>query len=177
MTGSTYLDFDAAQGKGMKLIRSGENPNFGLLIICGINLGMRISDLLQLTYGDLRQAEINIKEKKTGKPRTLTMNDNIQQAMQYFANENPNFKAFRSQKGSSYSTQHVNRLMKQYFSGKDISSHSLRKTFGRRVWNNYGQSENALMYLSELFNHTSMGLTRKYLGIRAQELKNIYLNL
>lgn len=177
MIGSTYLDFDAAQGKGMKLIRSGENPNFGLLIICGINLGLRISDLLQLTNGDLLQPQIDIKEKKTGKPRTLTVNENIQQAMQYFTNENLNFKAFRSQKGSPYSTQHVNRLMKQYFSGKNISSHSLRKTFGRRVWDNHGQSENALMYLSELFNHTSMSLTRKYLGIRAQELENIYMSL
>lgn len=177
MTGSTYLDFDKAQGKGMRLIRSGENPNFGLLVICGINLGLRISDLLQLTHGELRQGEINIREKKTGKPRTLTVNENIQQAMEYFRDENPNFNAFRSQKGSTYSTQHVNRLMKQYFSGKNISSHSLRKTFGRRVWDNQGQSENALMYLSELFNHTSMSLTRKYLGIRAQELQNIYMTL
>lgn len=177
MTGSTYLDFDKALGKGMKLIRTGENPNFGLLIICGINLGLRISDLLQLTYGELSQKQIEIKEKKTGKPRMLTFNDNIHQAIGYFKNENPNFKAFRSQKGTTYSTQHVNRLMKQYFSGKDISSHSLRKTFGRRVWDNHGQSESALMYLSELFNHTSMSLTRKYLGIRAQELHNIYMTL
>lgn len=177
MTGSTYLDFDKAQGKGMRLIRSGENPNFGLLIICGINLGLRISDLLEFTFGDLRQNQIDIKEKKTGKPRRLTVNENIQQAILYFENENPNFKAFRSQKGTTYSTQHVNRMMKQYFSGKDISSHSLRKTFGRRVWDNHGQSESALMYLSELFNHTSMSLTRKYLGIRAQELHNIYMNL
>lgn len=177
MTGSTYLDFDQAQGKGMKLIWSGENPNFGLLVICGINLGLRISDLLQLTFGELRQGEINIKEKKTGKPRTLTINVNIQQAIKHFTIEDDNFFAFRSQKGSTYSTQQVNRLMKQYFSGKDISSHSLRKTFGRRVWNNQGQSENALMYLSELFNHSSMSLTRKYLGIRAQELQNIYLSL
>ncbi|WP_037373223.1 tyrosine-type recombinase/integrase [Salinimicrobium xinjiangense] len=177
MTGSTYLDFDAAQGKGMKFIRSDENPNFGLLIICGINLGLRISDLLQLTNGDLLQPQINIREKKTGKPRTPTVNENIKRAMHYFTNENPNFKAIRSQKSFPYSTKHLNRLMKQYFSGKDISSHSLRKTFGRRVWDIHVQSENALMYLSEWFNHTSMGLTRKYLGIRAEELHDIYINL
>jgi integrase len=177
MIGSTYLDFDKAQGKGMRLIRSGENPTFGLLIVCGVNLGLRISDLLELTFSELRQSEIDLKEKKTGKNRTLTTNENIHQAVRYFENENPNFKAFRSRKGSTYSTQQVNRLMKKYFSEKNISSHSLRKTFGRRVWDNHGQSESALMYLSELFNHNSMSITRKYLGIRAQELQDIYLNL
>ncbi|WP_083642919.1 tyrosine-type recombinase/integrase [Christiangramia flava] len=177
MVGSTYLDFDKAQGKGMRLIRSGENPTFGLLIICGVNLGLRISDLLELTFGELRHSEIDIKEKKTGKTRTLSINENIHQALQYFKGENPNFKAFRSRKGTIYSTQHVNRLIKQYFSGKHISSHSLRKTFGRRVYNNNGRSEDALMYLMELFNHSSMSLTKKYLGIRQQELRNIYMNL
>ncbi len=177
MVGSTYLDFDKAQGKCMRLIRSEENPTFGLLIVCGVNLGLRISDLLELTFGELRQAEVDIKEKKTGKTRTLSINENIHQALQYFSNENPNFKAFRSRKGTTYSTQNVNRLIKQYFSGKDISSHSLRKTFGRRVYNNNGRSEDALMYLMELFNHSSMSLTKKYLGIRQQELRNIYMNL
>lgn len=177
MVGSTYLDFDKAQGKGMRLIRSGENPTFGLLIVCGVNLGLRISDLLELTFGELNQSEIDIKEKKTGKERTLSINENIQQALHYFSDENKNFKAFRSRKGTTYSTQHVNRLMKQYFEGKHISSHSLRKTFGRRVYDNNGKSEDALMYLSELFNHTTMSLTRKYLGIRQQELRDIYMNL
>ncbi|APU67086.1 hypothetical protein C723_3040 [Christiangramia flava JLT2011] len=45
------------------------------------------------------------------------------------------------------------------------------------MYNNNGRSEDALMYLMELFNHSSMSLTKKYLGIRQQELRNIYMNL
>ncbi|MDT0685584.1 tyrosine-type recombinase/integrase [Autumnicola psychrophila] len=177
MTGSTYIDFDKAQGVGMKLIRSGENPTFGLLIIAGINLGLRVSDLLDLSFRQLRNDTITITEGKTGKKRNLKTNDNIKAAVTYFSKENEEFHAFRSRKGTVYSIQHVNRLMKKHFKGSNITSHSLRKTFGRRVWDNNQQSEKALMYLSELFNHTSVSITRKYLGIRQEELDDIYMNL
>lgn len=177
MTGSTYLDFDKAQGKGLRLIRTGENPTFGLLVIAGINLGLRIGDLLSLTYNDLRQDVVTIVEKKTGKKRQLRVNQNIHSAMEYFKEENGAFNAFRSQKGTVYSSQQVNRLMKQHFKGPNITSHSLRKTFGRQVWNNNQQSEKALLYLSEVFNHTSVAITKKYLGLRQEELDDIYLNL
>jgi hypothetical protein len=33
------------------------------------------------------------------------------------------------------------------------------------------------MYLSKIFNHTSIAVTREYLGIQAEEIKNIYMNL
>ena len=149
------------------------------MVVAGITMGLRVSDLLTLTYGDLRKDTITINEGKTGKDRVIEINDNIKQAMTYFPVKEfkGEFHAFRSQKGSVYSNKHVNRLLKQYFNDDGVSSHTLRKTFGRRVYNNNGQSENALMYLSDIFNHTSITVTRKYLGIRAEEIKNIYLNL
>jgi len=175
MIGATYLDFDKATAKGLKLIRTGDNPTFGLLIVVGINLGLRVGDLLSITFADLRKESFTIKEQKTGKDRELKVNDNIRAVLSYF-NEPSEYFCFRSQKSSVYSSQQVNRLLKKYFN-KDTSSHSLRKTFGRRVWNNYGKSDEALLYLSEIFNHTSPSITRKYLGIRQQEINDIYMNL
>ena len=69
--------------------------------------------------------------------------------------------------------------LKEMFETKNIaiSSHSLRKTFGRQVWNNNGESDKALLYLSELFNHSSPAITKRYLGIRQEELDDIYMNL
>ncbi len=176
MTGSTYLDFDKAGSKGLKLIRTGDNPTFGLLIICGINLGLRISDLLTLTYGQLRNKTITIHEQKTGKERELRVNDNIRAAMDYFKVQPDNFHAFRSQKSSVYTPQHVNRLMKKYFN-KNATSHSLRKTFGRRIWDKYNKSDEALILLSDTFNHTNTAITRRYLGIRREEINDMYDNL
>lgn len=177
MTGSTYLNFDNTLTNSMRLIRTKENPSFGLLTVVGINLGLRISDLLKLTFGDLRGEDLIVKEGKTGKEKKLKLNHHIQSAMKFFKEEPANFYAFRSQKGTVYSIQQVNRLLKKFFNGSRLSSHSLRKTFGRRVWDNNEQSERALLYLSELFNHTSLSVTRKYLGIRQEELDDIYMNM
>ena len=38
-------------------------------------------------------------------------------------------------------------------------------------------AKNYLIYLSEIFNHSSIAVTRRYLGIRQEQLKDIYLNL
>jgi site-specific recombinase XerD len=77
-----------------------------------------------------------------------------------------------------YSIQSINRLLKVIFKKEakslNISTHSMRKSFGRKVYENCGESEKALNYLSELFNHTSLSVTRRYLGIRQEELNNIY---
>ncbi|OAB78764.1 tyrosine-type recombinase/integrase [Cochleicola gelatinilyticus] len=179
MTGSIYIDYNKALHKGLKLIKSKENPNFGLLIICGINLGLRIDDLLQLTFDQLKQDSFTIEEGKTKKKRTLKVNDAIKNALKHFEDDityQLGGSPFTSQKGSVYSVQHINRLMKKYFKGK-VSSHSLRKSFGRRVWLNDNQSERALVYLSQLLNHSSTHTTRTYLGIQQEELDNIYMNL
>jgi integrase len=175
MTGSIFIDFDKALNKGMRLIKTDENTSFGLLIVCGINLGLRIDDLLKLTFEDLRSDTIIITEGKTKKKRNLVINDNIKMALKYFKDFNRGY-AFKSQKQTVYSIQHVNRLIKKHFKGK-VSSHSLRKSFGRRVWSNDNESERSLIYLSELFNHSSSLTTRIYLGIRQEELNDIYLNL
>lgn len=175
MTGSDYINFDTALNVGLKLIKTQENPRLGLLIVTGINLGVRIENLLQFKFEDLRQKNVTIIEGKTGKKRTLVINDNIRTALALFKNQYNGY-AFKSQKDTIYSRQHVNRLLKKYFKGK-ISTHSLRKSFGRRVWDNDNQSERSLVYLSELFQHSSISITRIYLGIRQEELDNIYINL
>lgn len=58
---------------------------------------------------------------------------------------------------------------------KNFSCHSLRKTFGRQVYNmNSENSELALVKLMELFNHSSVTITKRYLGLRQEELLNTY---
>ena len=59
----------------------------------------------------------------------------------------------------------------------NISTHSLRKTFGRRVYENNNESERALMLLSQIYNHTNLQLTRTYLGLKQEEIDNVYFNL
>ena len=46
---------------------------------------------------------------------------------------------------------------------------------GRRIVEQAGEnSEMALIKLSELFNHSSPQITRRYLGLRHEELMEVY---
>ena len=78
------------------------------------------------------------------------------------------------------STQMINRHLKTIKAKygvkvEHLSSHSFRKTFGRKVVESAGeQSEMALIKLSEIFNYASPMITRRYLGLRAEELEEVY---
>lgn len=179
-TVSDYINFDTALNKGRELLKEDKTSIMGLYIIVSINTGLRIGDVLKLKWEQLRSDEITINEGKTKKLRTFKFNDNIREAVNKL-DKGKSGEVFKSQKGTVYSRQQINRKLKLAFKSQaksmNISSHSLRKTFGRKVYENQNESEKALIYLSELFNHTSLADTRRYLGIRQEELNDIYMNL
>lgn len=174
-----YIDFDRATSVAKKLLKNKKKKTLALYVLISINTGLRASDILKLKWSDIEGDKLIVKEQKTKKRREIALNETIQSLA-----INPHFRdhhIFVSQKGTVYSIQQINRLLKQIFKleakTKNISTHSLRKSFGRRVWENDNQSERALVYLMELFNHSSLAITKRYLGIRQEELDDIYLNL
>jgi len=181
LTKSDYIDFDKCLNTGRRLINSDKQSVIGLYIIVSIYTGLRISDVLRLKWSDLMKEDLVIKEKKTKKLRTIKINSTIHSVLSKFNLNGEDDFIFKSQKGSVFSIQQINRVLKEIFSTEskhlNISSHSLRKSFGRRVYENNNESEKSLVYLSELFNHTSLSITRKYLGIRQEELNDIYMSL
>lgn len=180
ITKTTYLDYDKTLNKAFKMLAEGGiKKNVAFLVIVGINVGLRIGDLRELTFEQLREGVVIIKEQKTGKNREFKINEQIKRALTYYEDDATGL-AFLSRNGSPYNNQHLNRVLKANFKGVgigNVSSHSLRKTFGRRVWDNDGGSDRALTHLSQIFNHTSTQVTRTYLGIQQETLNDIYMNL
>lgn len=177
ITTSNFIEYDRALNLGKKLITESKEATFGFYIIVAINTGLRIGDILQLKAKDFEEGSVTFREEKTNKAKTVVFNEAI---LSSFKKLNIHgVYVFTSQKASVYSRQQINRKIKQYFTtkGKNYSSHSLRKSFGRRVYENNNQSEHALMKLSELFNHSSLKITRGYLDITQEELNDVYLNL
>jgi integrase len=176
---SDYINFDTALNTGLKLLNDSKKEKLGLYILTAIYTGLRTGDIQRLTWNDFNGESFTIKEEKTGKFRTIQINETLKKAVNKVRSGSG--LIFLSQKKSVYTTQALNRLLKDTFKQlakkENISTHSLRKTFGRRVYDNNGQSEKALIYLSEIFSHSSVGLTRVYLGIKQQELNEIYMNL
>ena len=167
-----------------RLYRDG-NYRMSLLIGCGSFFGLRISDLLTLSWDMILDADsFTLYEKKTGKRRVVKVNKEFQRHIQncYDALNiaDDTEKCFISQKGSVFSIQRINTILKEIKKKYNIkiehfSSHTLRKTFGRKVFESAGENANlALVRLSELFNHSSVAITKIYLGIRQEELLETY---
>ena len=183
-TTADHLEWSQA----MNLIRNlynDENYKMSLLISFGAFWGLRISDILSLKWEQVLDLdEFELIEKKTQKVREIKINAQLKQHISD-CHEKINARTkdeyvFTSQKGSVFSIQRINVILKDMkvkynLKIKNFSSHSLRKCFGREIFNRSGSNaELAIVKLSQLYNHSNTALTRRYLGITQKELLDTY---
>jgi len=183
-TTADYLPWKEMQLLVQQLERDEEYP-FALLVAIGSYTGLRISDLLPLKWeAVIDQNNLEVQEKKTGKQRNIHLNKELQAILHRIHQTRAvsiNESIFKSREGRVYSLQYINRKLKQlnihYELNIHFSTHTFRKTFGRRIWDKNNNSEKSLILLGQIFNHTSVAITKRYLGIREQEIKNVYMSL
>lgn len=187
-TTADYIEWDEAMNLVRRLYRDGDY-RMSLLIGCGCFFGLRFSDLRILRWEQVLSKDgiFALIEQKTGKRREIKINKGFQQHIRdcwrVLGSVDPSQPCFLSKYGTVLTSQMVNRHLKSIktvyqLKAKNVSTHSLRKTFGRRVVEMAGpDAEMALIKLSELFNHSSPMVTRRYLGLRQEELGEVYENL
>lgn len=183
ITKADPICWDSMQLLLLKLERDNELRTM-LLIGSGCYLGLRISDLIRLKWKDLIDGDqIELVEKKTKKVRIIRLNDHLKElAKRAYEGQELESLVFESRvTGKGLSSQRVNQILKQvalkYKLKGRITSHSLRKTFGKRIFDSHNHSERALILLSQMFNHSNTAITRRYIGIVDQEISDVYLNL
>ena len=185
-TTADYISWDVATNLVRKLYRCGDY-RMSLFIGCGIFFGLRVSDLLTLTWNQvLSNEEFVIIEKKTTKRRVIRINAGFKaHAMDCYkalSVKDINEPCFLNRYGDVISLQMINRSLKSIkvkcqVKVNNFSTHSLRKTWARKIYeneNSQGRGEMALLKLSELMNHSSPAITRRYIGLRQQELGEVY---
>ena len=165
---------DSIVNKMLELMKADGNNRIHLLFTIGIRTGYRISDILTLTYEDIRgQIRITLKEKKTKKIRGIAIHEDIQKAfidydnggtgLLFTSNSNRN-------KGKAISRIYVVNELKKYaeLAGfmENVGSHTMRKTFGYRIYRN----TNNLATVQKLLNHSNSSHTLRYIGIEAEQL-------
>ena len=187
-TTADYIEWDVAMNLIRRLFKDG-NYTMSLLIGCGCFFGLRFSDLAQLRWEQLLSGDsFAIYERKTGKRREIRINKGFQQHVrdchEALGIKDDTRPCFLSRFGSVLTIQMVNRHLKTIkvkyqIKVRNFSTHSLRKTFGRRVVDMAGtDAEMALIKLSEIFNHSGgTAITRRYLGLRQEELGEVYDSL
>ncbi|MBW9150373.1 site-specific integrase [Clostridium sp. CM028] len=170
-----------------------------LLFILGINVGLRISDILKLTFDDVMNFRsmsakeyVIITEKKTSKRKKFYIGPIVIKLIEGYAatlgEVLPNTYVFCSKKSKNkpISRQHawyiLNNaaemigLVERDHDGKiisgEIGTHSMRKTFGYHAYT----SGTTIELLMEIFNHSSKLQTLKYIGITEDQKKEVYLS-
>ena len=141
------------------------------------NLGLRISDILQLRLSaiirDGDRYRLNIVEQKTKKKREFTVPADIYIYIQNYAlenNINPATKLF------DISERAVNKHLKlvcDYLGYSGIGSHSFRKYFATSIYVNNHYDINLVRVLLQ---HSSAVTTQRYIGLQRQEIENALQN-
>jgi len=163
-----------------------KNPRDLLMFTMGINTGLRISDILPLKLGDVKDKKgdprdyIYLTEQKTHKQRKIVLNSEVKKALQiYFiksAKYNLDSHLFTSEKDDRNrpltkvrAWQLINEWCREVGILERVGTHTLRKTLGYQM----RKSGIAIEVIQEMLGHSSVGVTSRYIGINQEELEKI----
>lgn len=186
-TKKSYLDFKQAVEVALKLHRD-EDYIFSLYWAISIFTGLRVSDVLNLKWEQVLEAiaenkNLLIREKKTGKMRSIKLHPKLKEIIEMNRQKLLPISGWivAAKHGYPMSREYINKKLKltarRYrieTGGYSISSHTLRKTFARKIWDSSNSDNHTLMLLADILNHTSTHTTKTYLGIRKQEIDSAY---
>jgi len=187
-TTTTSMEWDQFKSLISKLERDGEYK-FCLLISVGVFTGLRVSDLLQLKFNQFIGTDfLNIIEKKTKKDRRIKINSDLKDIVERIklkmnVVDDDQFIFVNKYGTKPIDKSYVNVKLKELFKKYDIhlegnvSSHLFRKTLGNRALKLNNYSNESIILLMELFNHSSPITTKRYLGVRNSEIESIYDSL
>ena len=153
------------------------NNRVATCLVLEANLGIRISDIINLRLKDIKQDgsryRLDIEEIKTGKKREFTVPTEIYQYIKIYCLENgikDNEVIFPI---SERAVQKQLKLVCDFLEYKDISTHSFRKYFATEIYkdNNYD-----IALVQKLLQHSTPAVTQKYIGISTAEVENALQN-
>ena len=177
-------------------LQRGQYRNW-LYVAIGVNVGLRGSDLGKLRWGDvidssgkiLDYTDNIIRERKTKKLRRLFFNDDAQKAVDFYLEttgikpdftnpDNPDYWVFKKDKFSGNNDLFISRVAMgrilknaaaQIGIKYHIGTHTLRKTFGYRLY----KAGTPIEYIQYLLNHASPATTLRYIGIMQEDVAKL----
>jgi integrase len=143
-----------------------------MILFLGVNTGLRISDLKNLTIFDFDVSNknyLNVRIKKTGVQVQIPMLNHVKKEINSYLDiikKKNRLYLFTSKKyDKPLSKQYIYNIMKNIeirFNLESLGTHTLRKTFGYHF---YLGTNGDIATLMELFGHERESQTLRYLGI------------
>ena len=147
-----------------------------MLVVIGINFGLRASDLCKLKLGDVRDKDyLDIIEQKTKKRRVIRINDAVKRAIATYIDSfvyvSDDVYLFQSNKGGYLHPRSLHKLIKR--ASRDLGwrgnygSHTLRKTMAYHVLAANKSDPDVMQHIMLMFNHSHESVTKRYLASSA----------
>lgn len=153
------------------------NDRIATALTLEANLGMRISDILQLHYCDIikdgERYRLNIQEIKTGKERVFTVPEEIREYIRAYMDRH---HMTEEQRLFDLSERQIQKHLKaacEYLGLAGISTHSFRKYFATQIYVNNGYN---IELVRQLLQHSSAAVTQKYIGIQQKQVEDALNN-
>lgn len=135
-------------------------PPYKMIWEIGITTGLRVSDILQLTYHQIQQRDVRIRERKTDKIRRIYIRKHIAQDVDRYCKRH---NIYDNDRVFVVSRQQVWRAIKRAAARANIDvnvgSHTMRKTYSAL----YIQSGHNIRDLQKRLNHDNLSDTVNYL--------------
>lgn len=153
------------------------NNRIAVALVLEANLGLRISDILQLRLSaiirDGDRYRLDIVEQKTKKKREFTVPMEIYIYIQNYALENNINPAAKLFDMTERTVQNHLQLVCDYLGCVNISTHSFRKFFAVSIYinNNYN-----IELVRALLQHSSVAITQRYIGLQSKEIETALQN-
>lgn len=148
------------------------NHRIATALVLEANLGIRISDILQLKLSDIKLSGdryyLDIVEKKTGKTRNFTVPSEIYRYLKLYCLENNIGLNDRIFPITVRAVQKQLAKVCDYCEYEGISTHSFRKFFATQIYKNNGYD---IMLVKRLLQHSSAATTERYIGISSKRVE------
>ena len=150
----------------------------------GLNLALRISDLLSIRFADIQDDRLILRESKTGKMANIQINRKALDIIERIHKEHPAhvylFQSYRNRQSINKQPMPLSRrsVTKAFAEiGEEmhiaLGTHSMRKTRGYHLY----QNTKDIARVMKMLRHSSEGVTLRYIGITQDEVDQDFVDL
>lgn len=150
----------------------------------GLNLALRISDLLSVKFSDINEGRLILIEGKTGKRAEIKLNNKTMILINDIQLSHPDhiflFQSYRNNKSINTPPKPLTRrAVSQAFEiiGEELNlrlgTHSMRKTRGYHLY----KKTKDIARVMKMLRHSSEGVTLRYIGITQDDIDKDFVDL
>lgn len=168
--------------KTLSLIKQDLNGDALDVFELGLQLALRVTDLLSIKFEDVKNGRIQLLEGKTGKIANIVLNDKAKGVIEHRRRLHP-YDEYLFQSRGSRTGNRVIPIQRNMVSSKikkagdkqgiAISSHSMRKTRGFHIYDQTGD----IGLVMKVLRHSSEAVTLRYIGITQDNIDKTFTDI